>query len=135
VAQDLNRAAAHCPVCFAEYREGFDTCADDGTRLKPGPAPVTEDHAPQEARGHRHPIEDRHDRPVALCSLPQLDADLLVGRLHAEGMVASADDPPLSTTYGRALANAQLARVWVLESQLRGAQEIARRALSGEDAV
>jgi len=135
VAQDLNRAAAHCPACFAEYREGFDTCADDGARLEPGPAPVTQDHMPQELPGHRHPIEDRHDRPAVLCSLPQLEADLLVGRLQAEGLVASADVAPLSTTYGQALANARLARVWVLESRLMDAQEVARRALSGEDAI
>jgi hypothetical protein len=135
VAQDLNRAAAHCPGCLAEYRAGFDTCADDGNRLEPGPAPVTEAHAPEPVRGHPHPVEDRHDRPVVLCSVPQLEADLLVGRLQAEGLVASADVPPLSSAYGRALAIARLARVWVLESQRILASEIAKRALSGEDAI
>jgi hypothetical protein len=29
----------HCPICLAVYRPGFDTCADDGTPLVPGPAP------------------------------------------------------------------------------------------------
>jgi hypothetical protein len=35
-------AAAHCPTCLAEYRAGFDVCADCSTPLEPGPAP---DHA------------------------------------------------------------------------------------------
>jgi hypothetical protein len=135
VSEDLNRAAAHCPTCLAEYRAGFDTCVDDGTRLEPGPAPVSEEHAPEPVRGHRHPVEDRHDPPVVLCSLPQLEADLLVGRLHAEGLIASGDPAPLSTAYGRAVAHVGLARVWVLASQLHEAREIARRALSGEDAI
>jgi hypothetical protein len=50
-------------------------------------------------------------------------------------MVASADAAPLSTTYGQALAATRLARVWVLESRLMEAQEVARRALCGEDAI
>jgi putative signal transducing protein len=37
---DLNEAASYCPQCGAEYREGFDVCADDGTTLIPGPAPA-----------------------------------------------------------------------------------------------
>jgi hypothetical protein len=32
-------AAAHCPTCLAEYRPGFDVCADCGTPLVAGPAP------------------------------------------------------------------------------------------------
>jgi hypothetical protein len=32
-------AAAHCPTCLAEYRAGFDVCADCGTPLVTGPAP------------------------------------------------------------------------------------------------
>jgi hypothetical protein len=131
----FNTAVSHCPRCLAEYRAGFDTCADDGGHLEPGPAPVRDEHAPEPIRGHRHPVEDRDDRPVVLCGLPQLDADLLVGRLQAEGLIASADVPPLSSAYGGAIANARLARVWVLEAHLEEARRIAERALSGEDAI
>ena len=128
-------ASSHCPNCLAEYREGFDTCADCGIALVPGPAPVTEEHAPEPTKGHRHPTQDREERPVLLCRLPQLQAQLLVGKLQAEGLVASADEPALGLVYGGALPDARMIRVWVLESQAEKAQKIARRALSGDDAI
>ncbi len=37
--------------------------------------------------------------------------------------------------YGDALPDARMIRVWVLESQAEKAQKIARRALSGDDAI
>jgi|SRR5580765_4557449 hypothetical protein len=128
-------ASSHCPNCLAEYREGFDTCADCGLALVPGPAPVTEEHAPEPTKGHRHPSQDRDERPVLLCRLPRLQAQLLVGKLQAEGLVASADEPALGFVYGDALPDARMIRVWVLESQAEKAQKIARRALSGDDAI
>jgi hypothetical protein len=132
---DLNRAASHCPRCLAEYRPGFDTCADCGVALVPGPAPVTEEHAPDEVKGRRHPAHDREETPVVLCSLPQMEARILVGKLRGEGLVADVDPPALGLVYGTALPDARMLRVWVLGSQLDRAREVARRALGGEDAI
>jgi hypothetical protein len=125
---------SHCPNCLAEYRPGFDTCADCGIALVPGPAPVTEEHAPEHTKGHRHPTEDRHEVPVVLCSLPPLEAQILVGKLTGEGLVADSDGsfPALAHLY---LPETRLVRVWVLESQLERARKIAKRALSGDDAI
>ena len=125
----------HCPNCLAEYRPGFDTCADCGVTLVPGPAPVTEEHAPADTRHRPHPTEDRHQVPVVLATLPPLQAQLLAGRLQAEGLVASADEPALMSAYGGALPESRMIRVWVLESQLEQARVIAKRALSGHDAI
>jgi hypothetical protein len=126
---------SHCPNCLAEYRPGFDTCHDCGIALVPGPAPVTEEHAPDHTRGHRHATEDRNEVPVVLGSLPRIDAQMLVGKLRGEGLVASADEPALMSAYGAALPDARMIRVWVLESQLEQARKIAKRALSGDDAI
>ena len=125
----------HCPNCLAEYRPGFDTCADCGVELVRGPAPVTEEHAPADARHRPHPPEDRHQVPVVLATLPRLEGQLLAGRLQAEGLVASADEPALMSAYGGALPESRMIRVWVLESQLEQARVIAKRALSGHDAI
>jgi len=133
---DLNRAASHCPRCFAEYRAGFDTCADCGVALMPGPAPVTEEHAPDEVKGGRkHPKHARDETPVVLCSLPQTEAQILVGKLRGEGLVADVDPPALGLVYGQALPDARMLRVWVLGSELERARDVARRALAGEDAI
>ena len=131
----VDTAFSHCPNCLAEYREGFDTCADCGIALVPGPAPVTEAHAPEHTKGHPHPTQGRDETPVLLCRLPKLQAQLLVGKLQAEGLVAAADEPALGFVYGDALPDARMIRVWVLESQADKAQKIARRALSGDDAI
>ncbi|MGZ4148371.1 MAG: hypothetical protein ACXVPL_11795 [Actinomycetota bacterium] len=126
----------HCPNCLAEYRPGFDTCADCGHHLVPGPAPVTEEHAPERTKQHPHPTEDRHEVPVVLCRLPNMEARVLVGKLEAEGLVASVDEPALNTAYGTTtLPDARMLRVWVLESQMDQAREVATRALSGHDAI
>jgi hypothetical protein len=129
------RSYTHCPSCLAEYRPGFETCADCGAKLVPGPAPVTEEHAPADTRRHPHPTEDRHQVPVVLATLPRLEAQILAGKLQAEGLVASADEPALMSAYGDALPESRMIRVWVLESQLDEARAIARRALSGDDAI
>ena len=126
---------SYCPNCLAEYRPGFDTCADCGVKLVRGPAPVTEEHAPADTKHHQHPTEDRHQVPVVLATLPRLEAQLLAGKLTSEGLVASTDEPALGYVYGDALPDARMIRVWVLESQLDRAREIAERALSGNDAI
>jgi putative signal transducing protein len=125
----------HCPNCLAEYRPGFDICADCGVMLVRGPAPVTEEHAPDHTKSRAHPTECRNEVPVVLGRLPRLEAQLLVGRLQSEGLVASADEPALMSAYGGALPESRMIRVWVLESQLDEARTIAHRALSGEDAI
>ncbi len=130
-----DRSYSHCPNCLAEYRPGFDVCADCGVKLVRGPAPVTEEHAPTDTRGHSHPSEDRNDVPVVLGSFARLQAQLLVGKLQAEGLVASADEPALGLVYGNALPDARMIRVWVLESQSQEARAIAQRSLSGDDAI
>jgi len=48
---------SHCPNCMAEYRPGFDVCADRGIALVPEPAPVTVEHAPNATRGHPRCVE------------------------------------------------------------------------------
>jgi hypothetical protein len=128
-------AYSHCPNCLAEYREGFDTCADCGIALVRGPAPVAEESAPPATKGHRHPTEDRHDVPVVLCQVQQIEARALVAKLEAAGLVAAVDEPGLWSAYGLAMSVTAGLRVWVLESQLEQAKEIARRSLSGEDAI
>jgi hypothetical protein len=126
-------AASHCPNCLAEYRHGFDTCADCGVALVAGPAPVTEEHAPEAiARPRRH---GREEVPVVLCSLPRIEAQVLAAKLQDAGFTAIADEPALMSAYGAALPDARLLRVWVLASELEEAREIARRALAGDDAI
>ena len=132
---DLNRTASHCPRCLAEYRAGFDTCADCGVPLVAGPAPVTAAHAPDEVKGRPHPDHGREETPVVLCSLPQIEAQVLVGKLRGEGLVAEVDPPALGLVYGSALPDARMLRVWVVGSELERAREVARRALAGEDAI
>ena len=125
---------SHCPNCLAEYRPGFDACHDCGIALVHGPAPVTEEHAPEHTKGHRHGTEDRNEVPVVLCRVPPLDADILVGKLRSEGLVTSSDGS-FSALAHLYLPETRLVRVWVLESQLEKARKIAQRALSGDDAI
>ena len=73
--------------------------------------------------------------PTVLCSLPRIEAQILTTKLQDAGLVASVDEPALMSAYGAALPDARVLRVWVLESQLDEAREIARRALSGADAI
>ena len=125
---------SHCPNCLVEYRPGFDTCADCGIALVRGPAPVTEEPLPDRTKGHSRPVEDGDGVPVVLGIFPRLQAQILAGKLQAEGLVASADEPSL-LAYGDVLPEGRDIRVWVLESQLDEARTIARRALSGDDAI
>jgi hypothetical protein len=84
----LNDAAAHCPVCGTEYRPGFEVCADDGTRLVPGPAPGgfrPPEPPPDPPADAGVPAGDW--KPVARFSSED-EARLLAGRLDAEGIEA-----------------------------------------------
>jgi hypothetical protein len=126
---------SHCPNCLAEYRPGFDTCADCGIALVLGPAPLTEEQAPPRTKGHRHPTEDRNEVPVVLCQIPQIEAQVLVAKLQAAGLVATVDEPALWSPYGMAISVTAGLRVWVLESQLEQARKVEKRARSGDDAI
>jgi hypothetical protein len=126
---------SHCPHCLAEYRAGFERCADCHVALVPGPPPVAEEPSSDRSREPRPPVEAAGSVPVVLVTLPRLEAQLLAGRLQSEGLVASADEPALMSAYGGALPESRMIRVWVLESQLDEARAIARSALSGDDAI
>jgi hypothetical protein len=114
-AEDLNAVGGHCPRCGAEYRPGFDTCADCGLPLVPGPAPGTETvpegvDAWKEANerlwnADGTPRDHKDPGPadvVALCSLPWEEAWLMAGRLRAEGIPAIVypDDYTPFSPYG-----------------------------------
>jgi hypothetical protein len=126
---------SHCQSCLAEYREGFDTCADCGIPLVRGSAPATEVHALEHTKGHRHPTNDRNEVPVILCQVQPIEAQVLVASLQAAGLVAAADEPSLWSPYGVAISMSTGLRVWVLESQLEEARKIEKRARSGDDAI
>ena len=81
-------AAAHCPRCGAEYRAGFDRCADCNVELVAGPAPRDRAEAPGEwlAKPPEHPDV------ATLCRLPFEDATLLVGALRDAGIHAGTSD-------------------------------------------
>jgi hypothetical protein len=132
---DDESSYSHCPNCLAEYRAGFDTCADCGIPLVHGPAPVTAAYAPEHTKGHRHPTEDRNEVPVVLCQIPQIEAQILVGKLQAASLVAAVDEAGQWTRYGIAISLGVGLRVWVLESQLEEARKIAKRAFAGDDAI
>lgn len=85
--------------------------------------------------GHGHPRDDRDDVPVVLCQLPIVDAQILATKLDAAGLVVTVEEPALWASYGMSISGTTGLRVWVLESELEQAKEIARRSLSGEDAI
>ncbi|MGH2723075.1 MAG: DUF2007 domain-containing protein [Actinomycetota bacterium] len=105
--EDLNAAAAHCPACGTEYRAGFDTCADDGTPLVPGPAP---EPAPEAPPAPTAPEPRRTWRAVATFHRED-EARLLAGRLEAEGIEARVFPEGTSDFYGRG-TSAMLGRPW-----------------------
>lgn len=95
---DLNEIASHCPACGAEYRSGFEACADDGTPLVPGPGPIVDEPAGPEA-----PRWDGTPGPPweAVAELrSEEQAHLLAGRLNAEGIEAFLDPPEQMRYYG-----------------------------------
>jgi hypothetical protein len=106
VTADLNRAAAYCPTCGAEYREGFDICADDDTTLIPGPLPedfelpAAEETEPEFAR----PQPTTGARWVRAKSyLHEEEARLAAGRLEADGIPARIYPEEFGTYYGSAV--------------------------------
>jgi len=133
---DANRAAAHCPVCGAEYRTGFDVCADDRVRLEPGPAPSRP--GPEEADPVERDVPGfaADDPATELGRWPPVEADLLVAKLRSQGVDACDEGPFAGSPVGWiGVTELFLCRVWVKRSDVQRARGIVRRALAGEDAI
>jgi hypothetical protein len=98
---DFTQVGAHCPVCGSEYRPGFDTCADDGAALVPGPAP---EQGPWNAPTGREPAPQPTGPSVpAARGLAWEEAWLLAGRLQSEGIEASVYPPDYNSAYGQVI--------------------------------
>jgi len=123
VTEDLNRAAAYCPTCLTEYREGFDVCADDETPLLPGPAP-----SPEEAidlpKGPRIQTGARWQKLVDIGS--EEHARLLAGRLESEGIPVTLSPDRLYEFYGRGTGGllGQAIELYVPEDQVLRARQV-----------
>lgn len=95
--------AAHCPMCLAEYREGFGVCADDGTPLVRGPAPMQPDELEAPA-----PEPSRIQTGARWQKLTEIrtedHARLLAGRLESEGIPVTLSPDRLYEFYGRGTA-------------------------------
>jgi hypothetical protein len=119
----LNEVGGHCPTCGAEYRPGFDTCADDGTSLVPEPAPPATPPTPIKKPRPRpiHKVQT-----VLLTELPTEEARLLVGRLRADGIAAwlEVEEPYPYPVYP--YGGIRTLRVFVTQKQLPDARRIAR---------
>jgi hypothetical protein len=114
----------HCPVCLAEYRPGFDACADDGTALLPGPAPSSPDRIDEPEPSGPAP----RWTPVAEFRDPDV-ARLLCGRLQSEGIEARIFPEEFATFYGR-LTGAMMGRmvqILVPEEQVKEARHLIRQ--------
>ena len=147
---DPNDAEAHCPNCGAEYREGFDTCADCGSKLLPGPAPVAADPeapppdaweaATERAWSDRGADEDEdrdHPEPVVLCRLAEEEAHMLEGRLRAEGIEAMCSPESTSGYISPYVRLTQGGRVEVLvrRSHLEDAVKVVHAVFEGRLAI
>ncbi|MCA1727285.1 MAG: DUF2007 domain-containing protein [Actinobacteria bacterium] len=122
---DISEVGGHCPACGAEYRPGFDTCADDGTELVAGPAPKSgpwSEPVPPDPRPRIH--------TAVLCALPFEEAYMLVGRLGSEGVEAAVDPPDYASYYGKILH--RTFNVIVPESQIDEARAILDSVGRGE---
>lgn len=113
----------HCPKCLAEYRPGFDRCADDGTELVPGPAPSipepSDEPVPSGPAPRWTPVAELRDPDVAR---------LLCGRLQSEGIEALIFPEEFATFYGRMTGAmlGQMVQVLVPEEQVKEAQHLMR---------
>ena len=97
MTEDLDRPASYCPSCHAEYREGFDVCADDGTVLLPGPPPAAE----EETDAPEAPRIQTGARWQKLANIgSEEQARLLAGRLESEGIPVTLSPDRLYEVYG-----------------------------------
>jgi hypothetical protein len=82
----LDTVGGYCPTCGTEYRPGFDTCADDGTPLVPGPRP---EPSPEPVPAPE-PTGMPGSRWVPVARfMREEEAHLLAGRLRSEGIEAA----------------------------------------------
>jgi hypothetical protein len=119
---NTEEVGGHCPACLAEYRPGFEICADDGTPLVHGPAPVTPEASPT---GQFPPGPPPRWTRVAELHNPD-SARLLCGRLQAEGIDARIFPEEFSSYYGRGILLEQPVQVLVPEEWVREAQKVIR---------
>jgi hypothetical protein len=114
-----DEAAAHCPTCGAEYRAGFEVCADDGALLVPGPAPQSEPSS-----GRDRPVTPPPAGPpvrwVEVASFSrEEEARLLAGRLEAEGVPARTYPEEPGDYYGAGTSAMLGQPIHVLVPELR----------------
>jgi hypothetical protein len=123
VTGDPDRAAAYCPTCLAEYREGFDVCADDGTPLLAGPAPAPEEDLQEPER----PRIQTGARWVKLGDIGSEEhARLLAGRLESEGIPVTLSPDRLYEFYGTGTGGllGQAIELYVPEDQVLRARQV-----------
>jgi hypothetical protein len=115
----LDAVGGYCPRCGAEYRPGFDICADDGTPLVPGPRPEPspEPVLAPEPTG----VPGSRWVPVARF-MREEEAHLLAGRLESEGIEATVYPAWQGGYYGESV-NLPIS-VMVPEHRLLEAREI-----------
>jgi hypothetical protein len=124
----IEEVGAHCPMCLAEYRPGFDTCADDGTPLVRGPAPSIPEPPPARVTPTGPPPRWT---PVAQFGDPD-EARLLCGRLQSEGIEARIFPEDFASYYGRAnTILGQPAQVLVPEDRVKAAEYVIRHIERG----
>ena len=112
----LRDVGGHCPTCLTEYRPGFEACANDGSRLLPGPVP------PEPPRKRRKPVgPPLRWVPVAVYSDLE-PAQLMAGLLESEGIDARLDPPDVMSYYGRGTARFLGYRIKVLVLEHRQAE-------------
>ena len=118
-----DRAAAYCPTCLAEYREGFDVCADDGTVLLPGPVPAPE----EETDAPERPRIQTGARWQKLMDIGNEEhARLLAGRLESEGIPVTLSPDRLYEFYGPGTGAVlgQAIELYVPEDQILRARQV-----------
>ena len=123
MTEDLNRAASYCPTCHAEYREGFDVCADDGAVLLPGPAPAPE----EETDAPEPPRIQTGARWQKLANIATEEhARLLAGRLESEGIPVTLSPDRLYEFYGPGTGPmlGKAIELYVPEDQVLRAQQV-----------
>lgn len=127
MTEDLNTPASYCPTCLTEYRAGFDTCADDGTPLQPGPAPKPVEPTHSAESPPQRPLPQTGARFVKLVEYAsELRARLVAGRLESEGIPVVLDPEMQHEPYG-AGTNAILGKgvdIYIPEDRLLQAREL-----------
>lgn len=145
MGEDFNRAASHCPNCQAEYRVGFDACADCGIALVQGPASAPEEHFPtkdawaqatERVWGDGPKGGEEHPEPVVLVELGWEEAWMLAGRLNDEGIEARVSPDYEANLYGKdPILSRQRFEVLVPNGELERAREVVRAIVEGRTSI